>query len=406
MADLQSKVVDRLLRYAQVYTTSDESSDTCPSTARQLDLGRMLVEELEEMGLNAVLDGDGYVYASLPGNAEGQPVIGLIAHMDTAPDMSGEGVRPQMVERYDGGDIALGGRGDVVLSPRDFPELLSKRGKTLITTDGTTLLGSDDKSGIAEIMTAVEYMVEHPEFLHGKVAIAFTPDEEIGRGADRFRVKDFGADFAYTIDGGGIGELEYENFNAAGAVVTIHGRNVHPGSAKHKMINALGMAYEIYAMLPVFERPEFTEGREGFIHLNDLHGSVDRAEMTLIIRDHDREKFERKKTLLREACRFVSDKHGAPVDLEMKDSYYNMREKVEEDMRPVERALEALRTLGIEPKVTPIRGGTDGARLSYMGLVCPNLFTGGYNFHGRFEFAVAEEMAAAVETIIEIVRAR
>lgn len=289
------------------------------------------------------------------------------------------------------------------MSPKDFPELADKKGKTLIVTDGTTLLGCDDKGGIAEIMTAIEYLLANPDIKHGDILIGFTPDEEIGRGADCFDVKNFGADFAFTIDGGAIGELEYENFNAATAIVKIQGRNVHPGSAKGKMKNSLIIAMELFNMLPTFDRPEFTENREGFIHLNDLSGNVDESEMVFIIRDHDRDKFEAKKAMMQKVCDFICDKHGVEIDLNMTDSYYNMREKIEEDMTPVNLAIKAMEEAGVEPKIEPIRGGTDGARLSYMGLPCPNIFTGGYNYHGRFEYAVAEEMAKAVEVILKIV---
>ncbi|MDD7762138.1 MAG: peptidase T [Firmicutes bacterium] len=401
--DLQSKVVDRLLRYARIFTTSDEASETVPSTNRQFDLANILVDELKKMGLEARVDDNCYVYSKLEANTEGLPKIGLIAHMDTAPDMSGENVNPRIVENYDGGDIKLDEAGKFILSPVDFPELKNKKGKTLIVTDGSTLLGSDDKSGIAEIMTAIEYLIANPEVKHGDILIGFTPDEEIGRGADMFDVEGFGADFAYTIDGGGVGELEYENFNAAGAKVVIHGRNVHPGGAKNKMKNAISIGFELNSLLPVEQKPEYTEAREGFIHLNDISGNVDEVEMSFIIRDHDKKLFEAKKEIMRKACEFIEYKHDIKIDLDMKDSYYNMREKVEEDMRPVELAIKAMEGLGITPIISPIRGGTDGARLSYMGLLCPNIFTGGYNFHGRFEYAVAEEMAKAVEVLIKIV---
>ncbi|MDO5716426.1 MAG: peptidase T [Tissierellia bacterium] len=402
--NIEEKVVERLIRYAKVYTTSDPESESVPSTARQMDLAKLLKQEMEEMGLSVTLTDQCYLYSKVPANKDGLPAIGLVAHMDTAPDLTGENVNPQIHENYDGGDIDLAGDGTYILSPKDFPELKEKVGKTLITTDGTTLLGSDDKSGIAEILTAVEYLLAHPEIEHGDICIGFTPDEEIGRGADFFDVEGFGADFAYTIDGGAIGEIEYENFNAAGAKITIKGRNVHPGSAKLKMKNALIYAFELFSMLPVFDRPEHTEGREGFIHLNDLNGNVEEAEMIFIIRDHDREKFEAKKELLKATCEFMRKKHQIEIDLDMSDSYYNMREVIEKDMAPVDLAVKAMESVGVEPKISIIRGGTDGAQISYKGLPCPNLFTGGYNFHGRYEYAVIEEMTKAVETIIAILR--
>lgn len=404
--DLKSKVVERLVKYAKVYTTSDEESETIPSTKRQFDLAHMLVEELKSMGLEAEVDEHGYVYSELKGNVEGEPTVGLIAHMDTAPDMSGENVNPRLVENYDGGDIKLDSEGKYVLSPKDFPELKNKKGKTLIVTDGTTLLGSDDKSGIAEILTAVEYLLVNPDIKRRNLKIGFTPDEEVGRGADMFDVKKFGADFAFTIDGGDLGGLEYENFNASNAKVTIEGRNVHPGSAKGKMKNSVIFAYELFSMLPVFDRPENTEDSEGFIHLNSIEGNVDKTVMSFIIRDFDKASFEKKKEIMRKACEFIESKHDCKVILDMNDSYYNMREKIEEDMRPVELAMAAMKDAGVEPVVTKVRGGTDGARLSYMGLPCPNVFTGGYNFHGRYEYAVTEEMEKAVETIINIAKVK
>lgn len=404
--DLKSKVVERLIKYAKVYTTSDEESETIPSTKRQFDLAHMLVDELKSMGLEAEVDEHGYVYSELKGNVEGEPTVGLISHMDTAPDMSGENVKPRLVENYDGGDIKLDSEGKYVLSPKDFPELENKKGKTLIVTDGTTLLGSDDKSGIAEILTAVEYLLANPDIKRRNLKIGFTPDEEIGRGADMFDVKKFGADFAFTIDGGDLGGLEYENFNASNAKVTIEGRNVHPGSAKGKMKNSIIYSYELFSMLPVFDRPENTEGLEGFIHLNTIEGNVDKTVMSFIIRDFDKSSFEKKKEIMRKACEFIESKHDCKVILDMNDSYYNMREKIEEDMRPVELAMAAMKEADVVPVVTKVRGGTDGARLSYMGLPCPNVFTGGYNFHGRYEYAVTEEMEKAVETIINIAKVK
>ena len=404
--DLKSKVVERLIKYAKVYTTSDEESETIPSTKRQFDLAHMLVDELKSMGLEAEVDEHGYVYSELKGNVEGEPTICLIAHMDTAPDMSGENVKPRLVENYDGGDIKLDSDGKYVLSPKDFPELENKKGNTLIVTDGTTLLGSDDKSGIAEILTAVEYLLANPDIKRRNLKIGFTPDEEIGRGADMFDVKKFGADFAFTIDGGDLGGLEYENFNASNAKVTIEGRNVHPGSAKGKMKNSVIYSYELFSMLPVFDRPENTEGSEGFIHLNSIEGNVDKTVISFFIRDFDKKAFEKKKEIMRKACEFIESKHDCKVILDMNDSYYNMREKIEEDMRPVELAMAAMKEADVVPVVTKVRGGTDGARLSYMGLPCPNVFTGGYNFHGRYEYAVTEEMEKAVETIINIAKVK
>ena len=401
---MKSKVLNRLIDYAKIYTTSDEFSETTPSTQRQFDLANVLVKELRDLGLNPTLTDECYIYAKLPANCDNAPKIGLIAHMDTAPDMSGENVNPKIWENYDGGDIDLAGDGKYILSPKDFPELLDKKGKTIITSDGNTLLGSDDKSGVAEIMTAVEYFVNNPDIKHGDILIGFTLDEEIGRGADKFDVKNFGADFAYTIDGGAIGELEYENFNAAGAKVTVYGRNVHPGSAKNKMKNAISVGYELLSLLPQNEKPEYTSDREGFIHLNDINGNVEKLEMYFIIRDHDKNKFERKKDILKKSVEFLEYKYDIKIDLDMKDTYYNMKEMVEKDLRPIELAKKAMNKLGITPRIEPIRGGTDGARLSYMGLICPNLFTGGYNFHGRYEYAVLEEMEAAVNTIIEILK--
>lgn len=389
-------VSDRFLKYVSFDTQSDEASETCPSTEKQKLLGAALVEEMKSIGiLDAYMDDDGYVYGTVPG-AEDAPVIGLIAHMDTSPDCSGENIKPRIV-KYEGGEIALNDTD--VLSPKDFPRLSGSIGKHLIVTDGTTLLGADDKAGIAEILTAAEELINE-KTPHATIRIGFTPDEEIGRGSDRFNLKDFRADYAYTVDGGTLGELEYENFNAASAVVTFQGRNVHPGYAKNCMVNSMLIAMEFNAMLPVHERPDCTEGYEGFFHLCQMQGDEECSVLKYIIRDHDRAKFERKKAELEAIAAFLNDKYGKDrVILEIKDSYYNMREKIEPHMHIVEAAMQAMRDAGVEPKVVPIRGGTDGAQLSYRGLPCPNLFTGGENYHGRFEYVPIEDMQAAVRTL-------
>lgn len=399
------KVVERFLRYAQIDTESDPDSETCPSTEKQLDLAKVLVEELRNIGLSDVsLDENGYVMATLPVNVDRKiKTIGFIAHMDTSPDMSGKDVRPTLVE-YQGGAIVLNREENIVLSPSEFPDIKDYVGETLITTDGTTLLGADNKAGIAEIITAMEYLIAHPEIEHGEIRIAFTPDEEIGRGADRFDVEKFNATFAYTVDGGPLGELEYENFNAATAKVRVRGRNVHPGTAKNKMINSLHIAMELNSMLPAIERPEHTEGYEGFIHLMSINGDVEETRLQYIIRDHCRELFEKKKKVLEEAVDFLNAKHGAnTVELEVKDSYYNMKEMIEPVMEIIELAKKAMKEAGVTPRITPVRGGTDGARLSYMGLPCPNLFTGGHNFHGRYEYIPVKAMDKAVEVIVKII---
>ena len=392
-------VSERLLKYVSFDTQSDESSETCPSTEKQRVLGAALVEEMLAMGIrDAHMDEDGYVYGSVPG-APGAPVIGLIAHMDTSPDCSGANVRPRIVE-YSGGNIRLNDTD--VLSPADFPRLANSVGKHLIVTDGTTLLGADDKAGIAEILTAVEELMAS-EVPHAAIRIGFTPDEEIGRGADRFNIKDFGADYAYTIDGGTLGELEYENFNAASAVVTFHGRNVHPGYAKNCMVNSQLIAMEFNALLPVHERPDCTEGYEGFAHLCEMSGNEECSVLKYIIRDHDRAKFERRKARFEEITAFLNQKYGENrVELTLKDSYYNMAEMIRPHMYVVDAALKAMENAGVTPRVVPIRGGTDGARLSYEGLPCPNLFTGGENYHGRFEYVPIEDMEAAVRVIKHI----
>lgn len=402
---MKQQILDRFLRYIAIDTQSDDASTTFPSTSKQFDLLHLLRDELVAFGLqDVVLDEFGYVMATLPANTGKKvPTIGFIAHVDTAPDMSGANIRPRLVGNYDGSDIVLNSDLNIVLSPSEFPEMKEYIGQTLIVTDGTTLLGADDKAGVTEIMAAVEYLVRHPEVEHGKIKIGFTPDEEIGRGVDKFEVERFGADFAYTMDGGGVGELEYENFNAAGAKVFIQGRNIHPGYAKGKMKNAILMAMEFNALLPVSERPEFTQDYEGFYHLVKTEGSVEHSMLQYIIRDHDRHKFEMKKEAFKACIDFMNRRYGENTfTLEMKDQYYNMREKVEPVYHVVSTAQEAMELTGVVPKVVPIRGGTDGARLSYMGLPCPNIFAGGHNFHGKLEFVPLESMVKATEVILKI----
>ncbi|HPT15012.1 MAG TPA: peptidase T [Bacteroidales bacterium] len=402
---MKQQILDRFLRYIAIDTQSDESSTAFPSTSKQFDLLKLLRDELSAFGLkDVVLDEFGYVMATLPANtAKKVPVIGFIAHVDTAPDMSGANINPRLVENYDGSDIVLNKELNVVISPGDFPEMKDYLGQTLIVTDGTTLLGADDKAGVTEIMAAVEYLVNHPEIEHGTIKIGFTPDEEIGRGVDKFEVARFGADFAYTMDGGGVGELEFENFNAAGAKVFIQGRNIHPGYAKNKMKNAILMAMEFNALLPVHERPEFTQDYEGFYHVVKTEGSVEHAMLQYIIRDHDKKKFGQKKETFKACIDFMNQRYGKDTfTLELKDQYFNMREQIEPVYHIVETARHAMVELGIEPKVVPIRGGTDGARLSYMGLPCPNIFAGGHNFHGKLEFVPLESMVKATEVILKI----
>ena len=397
---------DRFLKYVSFDTQSDESSQTFPSTEKQLVLLNYLKEELQTIGLEDVsMDEHGYVMATLPATKgkENVPTIGFISHVDTSPDMSGANIKPHIIEKYDGRDIMLGN--NVWLKVEEFPELSFFKGHSLIHTDGTTLLGADDKAGVAEIMTAAEYLLTHPEIEHGKIRIGFTPDEEIGRGVDYFSVEAFGAQFAYTVDGGMEGELEYENFNAAGAKIHIQGRNVHPGYAKDKMINALQVACEINSMLPAVQRPEHTEGYEGFYHLIGINGAVEEADMSYIVRDHDRAKFEQKKAYLEGVVALLTKKYGEGViELKLTDQYYNMREMVEPHPEVIERALAAMREAGVEPLVRPIRGGTDGSRLSYMGLPCPNLFTGGMNFHGKFEYCSLTTMGRAMQVILNLAR--
>lgn len=399
------KILDRFLRYVAVDTKADPESESQPSAARELDLLRMLRDELLAMGVEAELDGYGYVMARIPSNCGKEvPAIGFIAHADTAPDAPGNGVRPQIIEDYDGGDIALKGVPGLSLKPSDFPELLNYKGQTIITTDGTTLLGADDKAGIAEIMNAVQYIVEHPEFRHGDIMIGFTPDEEIGRGVVKFDVEKFGAKYAYTMDGGQIGEIEYENFNAAGATVRIQGCNVHPGTAKGKMKNAILIGMELNGLLPVDQRPEYTSGYEGFYHLISFSGEVEKATFSYIIRDHDMDLFEQKKDFIRKCVDFINEKYGeGTAVLELKHQYYNMRKQVEPHYHIVEKAMKAIEMAGITPKVQPIRGGTDGANLSFMGLPCPNIFAGGHNFHGKMEYLPLQSMEKASEVILNII---
>lgn len=402
-----SKVIEKFLNYVKIDTQSDENSTACPTTAKQHNLAKLLVKELEAMGADEITyDKEHcYVYATVPATkgCENRPVLGFIAHMDTAPAVTGENVKPRIIENYDGKDIVLNEEKNIVMKVSDFPELVEYTGKRLIVTDGTTLLGADDKAGVAEIMTMAEQLLLSRDVPHGKIRIGFTPDEEVGAGADYFDVKLFGADYAYTVDGGKLGELEYENFNAAGAKVTFHGRSVHPGDAKNKMVNALLLAMEFQNMLPVFENPMYTEKYEGFYHLDLLSGSVEKAQAEYIIRDHDKDKFEQKKETFLKIGDYLNEKYGKDtVLIEMKDSYYNMREIIEQHMQLIENAKAAMEETGVNPIVVPIRGGTDGARLSYMGLPCPNLCTGGHNFHGRFEYICADSMEKIVEILLKL----
>ncbi len=399
-------VVDRFLQYVKFDTQSDELTNLWPSTPGQMEFAQYLEKELQSMGLEDItLDDNGYLMATLPANIETPvPTVGFIAHLDTSPDMSGRHVTPRIIKGYEGGDITLNAEKGIVLSPREFPELDSYRGQDLIVTDGNTLLGADDKAGIAEIISAVDYLIKHPEIKHGKIRIAFNPDEEIGQGAHKFDVEQFGADFAYTMDGGEIGELEYENFNAAVAKVTFIGRNVHPGYAKHKMINSIRIANQFTSMLPRWETPEHTEGYEGFYHLISIEGNVEKTVVTYIIRDHDRDRFERRKKELEHLVRKINNEFPNSTAIEIKDQYYNMREKIEPVMHIIDIAEDAMRIAGVEPHVVPIRGGTDGAQLSFKGLPCPNIFAGGLNFHGRYEFIPIPSMEKAMQVIVEIAR--
>lgn len=399
------KVVERFVKYAKFDTESNTETGTTPSTPGQMVLAEALKKELTELGLSDIsLDNNGYLMATLPANTDKKiPTIGFVAHMDTSPDLTGKNVNPQTVKNYDGKDIVLNKEKNIVLSPEDFPELLLYKGEDLLVTDGNTLLGADDKAGIAEIITAMEYLKEHPEIEHGKIRICFTPDEEIGQGADHFDVEKFGAEWAYTMDGGQRGELEYENFNAAGAQITIQGRSVHPGYAKDKMVNALIIANKLISLLPESQRPEHTAHYEGFFHLVGMSGSTDSATLSFIIRDHDRELFENRKKVMSEAVEYLKKMYPVSnITLDMKDQYYNMHEKVEPVIKIVDYAFDAMQAVGVTPIVKPIRGGTDGARLSFMGLPCPNIFAGGHNFHGRYEFLPIKSMELATDVIIKI----
>ncbi|MDY0200730.1 MAG: peptidase T [Tenuifilaceae bacterium] len=400
-------LIERFLRYIKIDTQADDTvSDIFPSTKKQLDLSNLLVKELKELGLkDANIDEYGYVMATVPSNIDKKiPTIGFLAHVDTAPDMSGKDVKPRFIENYDGSEIILDKDLNVTLSPKEFPELIDYKGQTLIVTDGTTLLGADDKAGIAEIMTAIEYMMSNPEFKHGPIRIGFTVDEEVGRGVDHFDVKKFNADFAYTLDGGAIGELEYENFNAAGAKISVQGRNIHPGYAKDKMINSIHVAMEFNSLLPANERPEHTEGYDGFYHLIKIDGSVENTTFQYIIRDLNRDKFDARKAYIAKVAEFINMKYGEGViKLELTDQYYNMRQMVEPVIHVVDTAVKAMELVGVEPLVKPIRGGTDGARLSYMGLPCPNLFAGGENFHGKQEYVPVNSMVKATEVMLKII---
>lgn len=399
------KILDRFLRYVAVDTQSDPESESQPSSARQLDLLKMLRDELKAMGVEAELDEYGYVMASIPSNCgKDVPAVGFIAHVDTAPDASGKDIRPQIVKDYDGKDILLNAESGLSLKTDEFPELLEYKGQTVITTDGTTLLGADDKAGVAEIMNAVQYIVEHPDFRHGEIKIGFTPDEEIGRGVVKFDVKKFGAKYAYTMDGGRIGELEYENFNAASATVHIQGRNIHPGYAKGKMLNAILIGMELNALLPVEQRPEYTSDYEGFFHIISFSGTVEEATFSYIIRDHDMSLYEKKKETMQKCVDFINGKYGeGTATLTIRHQYYNMRKEVEPHYHIVEKAVKAMEMEGITPHIQPIRGGTDGANLSFMGLPCPNIFAGGHNFHGKMEFVPLESMEKASKVILNII---
>lgn len=398
-------ITDRFLKYVSFTTTSDENTNMTPSTPGQLIFAKHIVQELEEIGLeNISLDENGYIMATLPSNIDKDvPTIGFISHMDTSPDMSAKNVKPRIVKNYDGNDILLNEEDLILLETDKYPEILEYKGQDIIVTDGTTLLGADDKAGIAEIVSAVEYLKNHPEIKHGKIRIGFTPDEEIGQGANHFNVEKFGAEWAYTMDGGEIGELEYENFNAAGAKVHFNGLNVHPGYAYHKMVNSMRIAQQFIGMLPRSETPEHTQDYEGFYHLTNMEGTVEKSTLSYIIRDHDRDRFERRKKEMQHLVNKINAEFGdKTAHLEIKDQYYNMREKVEPLMHIVDLAFEAMESVGIQPNVKPIRGGTDGSRLSYMGLPCPNIFAGGHNFHGRFEYVPIQSMEKAMMTIVKI----
>ncbi len=399
------KILDRFLRYVAVDTQSDPESDSQPSAAKEFNLLKMLRDELHAMGVEASLDEYGYVMAKVPSNCgKDVPAVGFIAHVDTAPDASGDNIHPQIIRNYDGSDIPLKGVEGLYLKVSEFPELAGYRGQTLITTDGTTLLGADDKAGVAEIMDAVQYIMAHPEFRHGDIMIGFTPDEEIGRGVAKFDVRKFGAKYAYTMDGGALGELEYENFNAAGATIRIQGRNIHPGYAKGKMLNAILIGMELNDMLPAWQRPEYTDGYDGFYHLISFKGEVETATFSYIIRDHDMDLYEQKKAYLEKCVEFINSKYGeGTASVDIKHQYYNMQKEVEPHYHIVEKAVKAMEAEGIRPKIQPIRGGTDGANLSFMGLPCPNIFAGGHNFHGKMEFVPLESMEKASKVILNII---
>ncbi|MCQ2176956.1 MAG: peptidase T [Bacteroidales bacterium] len=399
------KILDRFLRYVSVDTQSCEDSESQPSTQKQLNLLKMLCSELNAMGVEASVDQYGYVMGTIPSNLDVKvPAVGFIAHVDTAPDASGADIKPQIIPDYDGGAIALKGVEGLCLDPGEFPELLAHKGETIVTTDGTTLLGADDKAGVAEIMDAVQYICSHPEFKHGEIKIGFTPDEEIGRGVVKFDVSRFGADYAYTMDGGEVGELEFENFNAAAATVHIQGRNVHPGYAKGKMKNAIRIGMELNSLLPLDQKPEYTEGYEGFFHIISFEGTVEEATFSYIIRDHSMDLYENKKKVMNRCVDFINQKYGdGTATVEIRHQYYNMRKQVEPHYHIVEKAMEAMRMAGVKPKVQPIRGGTDGANLSFMGLPCPNIFAGGLNFHGKMEWIPVESMKKASDVIINII---
>lgn len=402
---MKNEIIERFTSYVKVDTQSNESNESCPSTPGQLTLANMLVEELKSIGMQEVtIDENGYVMATLPSNTDKDvPTIGFLAHVDTATDFTGKNVNPQIIENYDGNDIPL--NPNVIMTTKDFPSLPSYKGHTLITTDGTTLLGADNKAGIAEIMTAMSYLIQHPEIKHGKVRVAFTPDEEIGRGPHKFDVAAFNAKYAYTVDGGPLGELEYESFNAAAAKITINGTNIHPGSAKDKMVNSMKIAMELHSQLPALEAPEHTEGYEGFFHLISFNGDVEQTKLYYIIRDHDKEIFEARKNRIQSIVDLLNERYGKEtVQLEMNDQYYNMGEKIKPVMEIVDIAQQAMESLDVKPLIKPIRGGTDGSQLSYMGLPTPNIFTGGENFHGKFEFISVDNMIKATNTVIEITK--
>ena len=399
------KITDKFLRYIAIDTQSDPESESQPSSAKQLDLLKLLRDELSGMGIDATLDEYGYVMASIPSNCgKDVPAVGFIAHVDTSPDASGAHIKPQIIENYDGSDIPLKGVPGLALKVSDFPELAEYKGQTIITTDGTTLLGADDKAGVAEIMCMAEYIMEHPEFKHGPIKIGFTPDEEIGRGVVKFDVAKFGAKYAYTMDGGKIGELEYENFNAASATIHIQGRNIHPGYAKGKMLNAILVGMELNSLLPAEQRPEYTDGYEGFFHITDFRGTVEEASFSYIIRDHDIDLYEKRKKTIQDCVAFINSKYGEGVaTVEIRHQYYNMRKEVEPHYHIIEKAVKAMEMEGITPIIRPIRGGTDGANLSFMGLPCPNIFAGGHNFHGKLEFVPVESLEKAVKVILNII---